>query len=318
MWWEATILVTLLVFYWILMFQNKRIVRAFKYVIEERLLWCQRIRHYDIANQRPMTQAEIDGKPEQKEPEHKPYATTNDEDPPNFDKLKERRQSTNLAEIYAVQEEEEYKLFELPRGISNFQLFWFFFTWPIRFMLHYTIPHPLKFKKLFAISFIMCVVWIAVMSYLVFWMVVVVGDTFGIPDPVMALTFLAFGGCMPEAISAVIVARKGSGQMGVSNALGANCLAILFSLGLPWFIRTMVDGAGWNDAHIRIYSYGVEFTLIAIIFAVVLLYIVVTAAGYKLRKTVGAILFLGYLGFATFAILVEIDVLFERECKWKE
>jgi sodium/potassium/calcium exchanger 4 len=326
MWWEASILVTLLVLYWVFMFQNKRIVKGVKYVIEERLLWCQRIKNYDIANQRPKTQPEIDEKPEVKEPEpiekaeHPNYRRYTDAEAPDFGKLRERRQSTNLTEIYAIEaeEEEEFKLYELPQNVSRLQMFWYFFTWPIRFLLHYTIPHPFRFKKLFVISFLMCIVWIACMSYIVFWMVVIVGDTFRIPDPVMGLTFLAFGGCMPEAISAVIVARKGSGQMGVSNALGANCLAILFSLGMPWFIRTMADGAGWTGAHIKIYSYGVEFTLIAIIFAVIMLYIVIAAVGYKLRKTVGAILFLGYLLFATFAILVEIDVLFERECKWKE
>ena len=142
-------------------------------------------------------------------------------------------------------------------------------------------------------------------------MVVVVGDVFNIPEPVMGLTFLAFGGCMPEAISAVIVARKGSGQMGVSNALGANSLAVLFSLGLPWFIRTMTDGAGFRNAQIRIFSHGIEFTIMGLLLAVATLYTSVTVAGYKLRKTVGGVLALGYVFLATFAILVELDVLFE-------
>jgi solute carrier family 24 (sodium/potassium/calcium exchanger), member 4 len=142
-------------------------------------------------------------------------------------------------------------------------------------------------------------------------MVVIVGDVFNIPEAVMGLTFLAFGGCMPEAISAVIVARKGSGQMGVSNALGANSLAVLFSLGLPWFIRTMADGAGFNNAKIRIFSHGIEFTIMGLLLAVATLYIAVATAGYKLRKTVGGILAIGYIILATFAILVELDIFFE-------
>jgi solute carrier family 24 (sodium/potassium/calcium exchanger), member 4 len=142
-------------------------------------------------------------------------------------------------------------------------------------------------------------------------MVVIVGDVFNIPEAVMGLTFLAFGGCMPEAISAVIVARKGSGQMGVSNALGANSLAVLFSLGLPWFIRTMADGAGFNNAKIRIFSHGIEFTIMGLLLAVATLYIAISVAGYKLRKKVGGVLALGYIFLATFAILVELDVFFE-------
>ncbi|CAG9811634.1 unnamed protein product [Chironomus riparius] len=341
MWYESVILVCVLVFYWLLMFQNKRLVKGVKYVVEERLLWCQRIKNYDIANQRAKTEAEINGI---EEVETKPggvdnpvfmvskasidYSSTQGRRRQSTDLAeiygeilkqnprRSRRLSTDLAEIYAEPEEEEFTIWEIPKNVSLFEKCWYFFTWPVRFLLHYTIPDPMKHKKLYPLSFIMCIVWIAGMSWIVFWMVVILGDTFRIPDPIMGMTFLAFGGCMPEAISAVIVARKGSGQMGVSNALGANCLAVVFSLGFPWFIRTMVDGVtlGWENSYIRIYSYGVEFTLIAIIFAVCLLYAVIAAAGYKLRKTVGAILFVLYLGFAAFAILVELDVLFPRTC----
>ena len=96
--------------------------------------------------------------------------------------------------------------------------------------------------------------------------------------------------------------------MGVSNALGANSLAILFSLGLPWFIRNMVDGAGSTNSNINIYSFGVEFTILSLILAVGMLYLVLSLAGYKLRKIVGGILFCVYTIFVTMAILAELDV----------
>jgi Ca2+/Na+ antiporter len=150
--------------------------------------------------------------------------------------------------------------------------------------------------------------WIGGTSYMVFWMVVIIGDTFNIPDSVMGITFLAFGGCMPEAISAVIVARKGSGQMGVSNALGANCLAILFSLGLPWFITTTMKGAYMTNAHIHIYSYGMEYTIMILLLAVGTLYTILAVHGYKMRKKVGIYLILSYMVFATFAVLMEFNV----------
>lgn len=35
------------------------------------------------------------------------------------------------------------------------------------------------------------------------------GHTYSIPESVMGLTFLAAGGCMPEAISSVLMIRKG-------------------------------------------------------------------------------------------------------------
>lgn len=331
-WWETYILISLYIFYWILMFQNPRIMKFFKGVVEDRFLWCQRIKNYDIVNQIPKDQNEpspvVDEEikngldnPNLEGSSSSIYAITTTEnyrkrsDSVDFTEQRGRRQSTDFTEIYAVMDENEFKIWEIPHGVSTFQVVWFFFTWPIRFTLHYTIPHPIKHKYLFPLSFLMCIVWIGLSSYMVFWMVVIIGDTFGIPDPIMGLTFLAFGGCMPEAISAVIVARKGSGQMGVSNALGANCLAILFSLGLPWFINTMIDGAGQTKAYIRIYSHAMEFTISAIILAALTLYIVVAAAGYKLRKTVGAILGFCYMIFATYAILVELGLIFEPSCK---
>lgn len=55
----------------------------------------------------------------------------------------------------------------------------------------------------------MCVMWIAISSYLVSWMMTVVGDTLGISDSVMGITFLSAGGNMPELVSIVILSRQG-------------------------------------------------------------------------------------------------------------
>lgn len=37
---------------------------------------------------------------------------------------------------------------------------------------------------------------IAMVAYVIFWMVVVIGYTFGIPEPIMGFTLLAFGGIL--------------------------------------------------------------------------------------------------------------------------
>lgn len=214
-WWETYILVTLYVFYWILMFQNPRIMKFFKKVIEDKLLWCQRIKNYDIVNQCPIDPNNPNPQQEQPSAPTEPavkegidnigfhpeisskdiYAISNGmyrkrSDSVDFVDRRGRRESTDFIEIYAVVDEDEFKIWEIPHGVSKFQVFWFFFTWPIRFILHYTIPHPHKYKYMFPISFIMCIIWIGLSSYMVFWMVVIIGDTFGIPDPIMGLTFL--------------------------------------------------------------------------------------------------------------------------------
>lgn len=101
--------------------------------------------------------------------------------------------------------------------------------------------------------------------------------------------------------------------MGVSNSLGANSLAVLFSLGMPWFIRTMADGAGFANngkgAFIYIASEGMQFTIMGLLIAVAALYIIVSAAGFKLRKIVGGSLGICYILLATTAILFELNIL---------
>ena len=43
------------------------------------------------------------------------------------------------------------------------------------------------------------------------WMVTIIGFTFGIPDSVMGITFLAAGSSVPDAMSSVLVVRQGRG-----------------------------------------------------------------------------------------------------------
>ncbi|XP_058065728.1 sodium/potassium/calcium exchanger 3-like [Anopheles bellator] len=203
------------------------------------------------------------------------------------------------------------KLTHLPaKSTANWRTVLWFFTWPYRLVVFFTVPDPQRFRRLYPLTFLCCIGWIGLSAYVVFWMISVIGFTFGIPDTVMGMTFLAFGGCMPEAASAVTMIRKGNGAMGVSNSLGANTLAILFSLGLPWFIRTMIDGGPSTGAYIAISSYGVQYSVLALFVAIFTLYLVLYIAKYTLRKLVGVALAIGYLLIVTFMILAELDVFF--------
>lgn len=90
------------------------------------------------------------------------------------------------------------------------QILWIV-TWPIYFIFFLTIPDCEKprYKKLFPLTFMMCIVWIGSLSYLVAWMITIIGHTLRIPDSVMGITFLAAGTSVPEAVSSVIVAKQG-------------------------------------------------------------------------------------------------------------
>ena len=44
-----------------------------------------------------------------------------------------------------------------------------------------------------------------------------------------------------DALSSIIVARDGFGDMAVSNAIGSNVFDINLGIGLPFVIRTLID-----------------------------------------------------------------------------
>lgn len=88
------------------------------------------------------------------------------------------------------------------------KVFWFL-TWPISFLLFISIPQCNRHPKLVALTFAMCIFWIGVTSYIVAWIITILGDTLEIPDSIVGLTFLAAGTSVPEAVSSVIVTNQG-------------------------------------------------------------------------------------------------------------
>jgi solute carrier family 24 (sodium/potassium/calcium exchanger), member 4 len=290
-WYESCIQVGALIFYFAVMFQNARLQRFFEKYLASWCCFCRNVdfgafevdlkRHFHLS----FTILLTDGEANQISPVENPQKPV------------------------ILDEEDDVGLWRAPAG-SVAMFIWWIFTWPIRLVLTLTIPNCKTYPKLFALTFVMCMLLLAVSSYMIFWMMVIIGHTFAIPDAVMGMTFLAAGGCLPEVASAVLMIRTGSGALGVSNSLGANSLAIMFSLGLPWFLRVTIDGGPISGAYFAIESYGIEFIVLALILAVVTLYAVITVGKYLLRTSIGVILALIYVIFVTFAILVEVDVLF--------
>lgn len=126
----------------------------------------------------------------------------------------------------------------------------------------------------------------------------------------MGLTFLAAGGCMPEGISSVLMVRKNEGGVGVSNSLGANSLAILMSLGIPWLFRNIIHRNDPTMNTILMTSNGIVCLILLLLISAVALYVVLTLSRYRLKRTVGLILITIYLVTITFGILIELKVFF--------
>lgn len=128
-------------------------------------------------------------------------------------------------------EEKQNEQMEITRTLSDMlnipqttplKRFWWFYTWPIQVLLKSIVPNPRVHRKLYPLTFVLCIVLIGVNSYMVYWMVAIIGVTFGIPETVMGMTLLAWGGCLPEAISCVILTRRGGFQI---NCISCPCRA---------------------------------------------------------------------------------------------
>ncbi|ENN77428.1 hypothetical protein YQE_06252, partial [Dendroctonus ponderosae] len=235
-WYEGLTLFISYFVYFLVMFQNPRISRFVRRTVDR------------YQNKKPAASTDIN------EEEHKQREFNRDsvrasvasafgtyaesarksafEHPEQFKKVRDIQEEQEINQI-------KKSPFIIPQG-GWFTKLSFFYTWPIKMLLRCTIPNPKLYPDLWPLCFIMCIFYIGATSYIVSWMVTIIGDLFGIPATVQGMTFVAAGGSLPESISIAIMSRRGEGKMGVSNSLGANTMNILFSLGMPWFFMTIL------------------------------------------------------------------------------
>ncbi|XP_013382398.1 sodium/potassium/calcium exchanger 3 [Lingula anatina] len=205
-------------------------------------------------------------------------------------------------------ESEDDEDFESPWTVpeSFLKRFYWVAMLPVSALLFLTVPDSRRggvWKRLFLLSFIMSVVWISGFSYVMVWMVAIMGDTWNIPDAVMGLTILAAGTSVPDAMSSLFVARDGFGDMAISNSVGSNIFDILLCLGLPWMIECFRVGAP-----VDINSKTIVFTSISLLATVIFLLVAVAVNGWKLNKKFGIICLFVYVVFMLFSCMYELNV----------
>ncbi|XP_055845379.1 sodium/potassium/calcium exchanger 4-like [Episyrphus balteatus] len=182
--------------------------------------------------------------------------------------------------------------------------------WPITFLLWITVPDSRKHPSCRFVTFGMAVTWIGVISYIIAYLITIVGDTLNIPDSVMGLTILAAGMSVPEAVSSVIVTNQGHGQMGISNSIGSNTFDILLCLGVPWFVKAFfvptIPGAHW----VVLNSSGLTYSAFSLLTTLFGLYIAFAANKFRLDWKIGIACAVMYVGFLILASMIELNVFF--------
>ncbi|XP_037636940.1 sodium/potassium/calcium exchanger 3-like isoform X1 [Sebastes umbrosus] len=192
------------------------------------------------------------------------------------------------------EEDAPFKPFVLPDGWCA-RLKWLL-SWPISVLLHFTIPdcNLPQWERWYLLTFLSSTLWIALYSYLMVWMVTIISYTFGIPEVIMGITFLAAGTSVPDCIASLIVARQGMGDMAVSNSIGSNIFDVLLGLGFPWMLRTLIVSYG---SVVTINSKGLVYSVILLLASVILTVLCVHLNCWRLDRRLGLCLIMLYAIF---------------------
>lgn len=178
---------------------------------------------------------------------------------------------------------------------------------PLEFLSMITIPNCKKEnrEKWWPVTFLTAIIWIAIYSYILVWMMTIIGFTVGIPDTVMGLTLLAGTVALPDLVATLVVVKRGQGNMGVSNAIASNIFETLMGMGLPWLMKTTIASPG---SVVPVASGGLEYTSMGILVTIIYFLAVIHFSGWQLNKKMGTGLIAWYVGAVALAVCVEMNL----------
>ena len=122
-----------------------------------------------------------------------------------------------------------------------------------------------------------------------------IAETLGVPDTVIALTFVALGTSLPELVTAITSLLKGHGALSLGNIIGANLFNLVLVSGVSMLISPFPVPSGSVIA-------GIPASLvldIPVMLGVMLLMIVPTLIRGKLARWQGISLLCIYAAFCT-------------------
>ena len=120
---------------------------------------------------------------------------------------------------------------------------------PFALLFHFTVPNcaASRWRAYYPLTMLSSIVWLGVLVFFMISWAEKAGCMLGISETLMGLTVCAIGTSGPDAIASLIVAKEGNGVMAVSNAFGSNVFDILFGLGFPFMLKTLITG---EDFHV--------------------------------------------------------------------
>lgn len=285
-WYEALLLVFMYVFYIVIMYHNQALEEFFFKKLTK------------ITEKTSQTSNDIE---KNEEDDEKTTLLSKEKEGEKL-RQEEKRLLITESQIQVQINQNDESPFSLPEG--TFQRSLWLMELPVLCLMYLTIPDCSKdrWKKWYFVTFIGSLIWIGLLTYILVWVVSIIGFTLGISDVIMGLTFLAAGGSVSDGISSLIVARQGDGNMAVANVFGSNLFDILLSLGLPWLFKTsLIDYGG----HVNVEDGHVSYTLLCLLAGVILAMLSIMLNKWRLSKFLGLIFLIFFTAFLTVAVLCE-------------
>eukprot|EP00033_Pygsuia_biforma_P000437 GCRY01000520.1.p1 GENE.GCRY01000520.1~~GCRY01000520.1.p1 ORF type:complete len:514 (+),score=95.62 GCRY01000520.1:218-1759(+) len=311
-WVEAVIMVILYLGYVILMYFNSRIMALCEpkdKAADEMIDLETPVERQNSQLQQPNSDGDenaqcLEAEEEKAQPEVRPRrlssVTKNPLQVPHKVHHEEEHEAEVSPDNITVKIEESKAEEEEPK--STFDKIWAVVMWPLLFLFKYTVPNcqEEKWKKWYMASFIISILWIGVLSFFMVEWATAIGCILDIPPIVMGLTVLAAGTSVPDALSSVMVARDGMGDMAVANGLGSNVFDILLGLGLPWTIYTVFIH---NGDVVTVKSDGVV-SAVAILFGILFLVLIsIMIPKWRLFKQSGYWFLFVYCIYVTYVMI---------------
>ena len=122
----------------------------------------------------------------------------------------------------------------------------------------------------------------------------------GVPESVIALTFVALGTSLPELVTAITSLVKGHGSLSLGNIIGANLFNLILVSGVATTISPFIVPASKM-------VFGINSSLlidIPIVFIVMGLLLIPALIRGKLSKWQGIVLLVIYLAFTIFQFVI--------------
>lgn len=116
----------------------------------------------------------------------------------------------------------------------------------------------------------------------------------GVPDRVIAVTFIALGTSLPELVTTVTSAIKGQGDVGLGNIIGANLFNMLLVIGLP---ATITGNIAFTAQ-----SLYIDLPLALLVMAGLIVPMLIRKKGSRVH---GALLVLVYIGYCVWSFLAK-------------